>query len=286
MNRRDFLFHLAAASIGLSGSAAAQATPASEIAWPDVAAVPGGVVRVPLGQSPTTPRAAFEGQRVMVLRQPDGWTALVGVALSTAPDAALQLHVDDARGPRTVAFSIQPKQYAQQHLTVAPRHVQLSKKDLARHERERLHLREVLRTFSEAQPASLRLQTPTPGRRSSSFGLRRVFNGESRNPHSGMDIAASTGTPVVAAADGRVIDAGDYFFNGLTVIIDHGQGLLTLYCHLDQITVQPRQAIAAGMPLGTVGATGRVTGPHLHFSVYLNATPVDPALFLPPEAAS
>jgi len=275
MKRRAFLAALPAFAAPAWGSADRGA------ALPRIAAVPGGVARVDLGAADAPPRVMVDGRRALVVRTASAWTALVGIDLQAPPGSTVPVQVIDATGQRELAVRVQPKRYATQQLKVAPRHVQLSAEDLARFERERAHLKQVLQHWSEAPPSTLRLLTPVPGRRSSSFGLRRVFNGEARNPHNGMDIAAPTGTPIVAAGGGEVIDSGDYFFNGRTVIVDHGQGMLSLYCHLDEIGAASGARLAAGAPIGTVGATGRVTGPHLHFSVYLNATAVDPALFLP-----
>lgn len=223
----------------------------------------------------------------MVVAEPQRegyWVAIVGIGLATDPKERQTLTVQAGDGAaREVAFALEPKRYPEQRLTVARRHVDLSSQDLARYERERAHLADVSSRFTASrEPATLRLASPADGPRSSSFGLRRIFNGEKRNPHSGMDIAAATGTPIVAAAAGAVADTGDYFFNGNTVIVDHGQGLLTLYCHLSAIETAVGALVGTGVQIGRVGATGRVTGAHLHFSVYLNATPVDPALFLAP----
>lgn len=243
--------------------------------------VPGGVALLALGPAPQPPRASFNGTPVLVMGDASQWTAVVGIALAAKPGpAAIAVERANGRAPERVAFAIAPAHYAEQRLTVAPGKVDLSKEDLARYERERSHLADVAATFTDATPATLRLLPPTAGPRSSSFGLRRVFNGQARNPHSGMDIAAATGTPVVAPAAGRVIDTGDYFFNGHTLWLDHGGGLLTMLCHLESILVQTGDVVAAGQPVATVGASGRVTGPHLHWSVSLNRTMVDPALFL------
>ena len=260
------------------------ATRATEL--PAQRLAPGGVARIALGESPSAPRVSFNGVPVLVLRDGTQWQAVVGLGLSQAPGSASLVVRRPGEAETQVAFEVKPHAYAEQRLTVAPGHVDLSKADLARHERERTHLATVIASWSDGVPTTLRLQQPTAGTRSSSFGLRRVFNGQSRNPHSGMDIAAAQGMPVVAAAAGRVIDTGDYFFNGNTVWLDHGSGLLTLYCHLSAILVKPGDVVQAGATLGRVGATGRVTGPHLHWSVSLNRAMVDPALFLAPSAAA
>ncbi len=247
--------------------------------------MPGGVAIVELGAAALRPSATFDGRRVMVLSKPERpgfWTAVVGIGLAADPKRRHTLSVFAGDGPaREIALALEPKRYAEQRLTVPRRHVDLSPQDLMRYERERIHLADVSSRFTAShEPATLLLASPAEGTRSSSFGLRRIFNGEKRNPHSGMDIAAPAGTPVVAAAAGAVADTGDYFFNGNTVIVDHGQGFLTLYCHLSEIETTVGAIVDAGVQIGRVGATGRVTGAHLHFSVYLNATPVDPALFL------
>jgi murein DD-endopeptidase MepM/ murein hydrolase activator NlpD len=218
---------------------------------------------------------------VLVLREGGEWIALVGIALAAKAGSKLEVEAQRADGVKRYAITVAPKAYASQHLKVAPGQVDLSPEDLARYEREAAHLAQVRGTFSEEPPSNLAMVQPAPGVRSNSFGKRRFFNGQARNPHGGMDIAAPTGAPVIAAAAGRVIDIGDYFFSGNTIVLDHGAGLLSLYAHLSAIDTATGQAVTAGERIGKVGATGRVTGPHLHFSVYLNTVAVDPALFLP-----
>lgn len=263
--------------------AAAPAPQQSDV-WPHSSQVPGGIARLSLGPAATRPVAHLhEGHGdvpLLVLGDVIEWTALVGIALAAVPgESSITVQTADS-GQRQVAYTVAPKQYREQRLKVAPGTVDLSPEDEARYERERAHQATVMATFTEPLPQALRMRVPVPGRRSSSFGLRRVFNGQSRNPHSGMDIAAATGTPVAAPLPGRVIDTGDYFFNGNTVWLDHGGGLLSMVCHLSAIDVKPGDLLKTGERLGAVGATGRATGPHLHWSVMLNRAMVDPALFL------
>jgi murein DD-endopeptidase MepM/ murein hydrolase activator NlpD len=249
---------------------------------PDAPAdAPGRVARLRLGSADPAPQATLDGRRLMVRRERGEWVALAGIPLSAKAGTKLKVEVTYGSGKREIrSVAVVHKKYLTQHLTVAPDQAELPPEQLALYQQQREHLAQVLRTFTEKGPAGLGLLQPVDGRRSSTFGLRRVINGNPRSPHNGMDIAAPTGTPVAAPIAGRVIDAGDYLFLGNTLILDHGQGLLTLYAHLSAIHAAPGDRVAAGATIGEVGMTGRVTGPHLHFSVYLNAVAVDPAIFL------
>ena len=255
--------------------------PAAVSSLPASHPVPGGIALVDVGDCDArAPRVEFEGYRVMVRRDGGKWRAIVGIPLATEVGRhTIAVRAGDAP-PRHVAFEVKPKEYATQRLKVPPEHVDLSRRDLARVARERLRIDAALEHWSDEEPVALQLVPPVVGPRSSSFGLRRFFNDQVRNPHSGMDIAADAGTPIRAPAPGVVLETGDFFFNGGSVFLDHGNGLVTMYCHLSQIGVKAGQRVATGEVIGKVGASGRATGPHLHWGVSLNRAFVDPALLL------
>jgi biotin carboxyl carrier protein len=245
--------------------------------------VPGGIAVVDLGEANSLrPRATLADRPVLVIQNEGRWIALVGIPLATKPGRHT---VEVCRADRceTLSFKVAPKAYPAQSIRLPKgqeRYVTPHPDDLARIERERKRLEEILATWTERVQVDTDFHLPVRGRLGSLFGLRRFFNGEPRNPHSGLDFIAPQGTPVQAPAAGTVLAAEEFFFTGKAVFLDHGQGLISGYFHLDRIDVQPGQAVQRGEVLGYVGTTGRVTGPHLHFSVYLNRTAVDPELFL------
>lgn len=248
---------------------------------PHESAVPGGVKLLRLNAvADLPPYVEADGHRALVVQDDTAWIAVVGIPLA-APLGARRVMVRGAAGSQELEFNVGEKHYASQSLKVPPRQVNLSPADLARVGRERERLERALGHWSEPPPATLRWPPPVPGVRSGSFGMRRIFNGESRNPHSGMDIAAPAGTPVLLPVAGTVLDTGEFFFTGNTVLIDHGRGLISMYCHLSAVDVQPGQRVGAGTRIGAVGMTGRATGPHLHWALSLNRVWVDPELFLP-----
>ena len=248
-------------------------------ASPRESRVPGGVayVEVPGGTEP--PVVMYDGYRTAVIKRDAKWFAVVGIPLATKPGRQL-LKIESSDGPTEVTFQILDKRYRTQNLTIKnERQVNPAPEDLKRIEAEQQRSSVALSMFTTSE-APLQLASPVKGTRSDSYGSRRVFNGQPRNPHSGMDIAAPTGTPIYAPAAGTVVELGDFFFNGNTLYIDHGNGLVTMYCHLSSIDVKLGDRVKSGDVIGKVGATGRVTGPHLHWGVALNRAMVDPALFL------
>jgi murein DD-endopeptidase MepM/ murein hydrolase activator NlpD len=246
-------------------------------------AVPGGIVVLPLEDRGVAPTASFNGDAVMVVPNGEsgGYLALVGIGLKIKPGSH-RLKVNYGAAQESVPFTVGTKKYREQHIKLSSnKHVNPSQSDLDRYKREAAEQSAAYKIFRDAVPSNVVLDRPVQGGRySSPFGLRRFFNGEERNPHAGLDIAVPQGTPVKASADGVVTIVGDYFFNGKTVFVDHGQGLISMYCHLSEIDVTKGQTVSRGEVVGKVGSTGRSTGPHLHWTVSLNNQRVDPAIFI------
>ncbi|HEY5682735.1 MAG TPA: peptidoglycan DD-metalloendopeptidase family protein [Sulfuricaulis sp.] len=245
--------------------------------------VPGGIAIVPVApDSEPVPRVYYDDRRVLIVSHAEKWRAVVGLPLSLSPGSQI-LRVSDGTGRRRdISFDVRSKNYAAQYLTIKNRRmVEPSAEDLMRIEREQEIIRAAFTTWSDLPLKSLQFRLPVQGRISSIFGLRRFFNNEPRQPHSGIDIAAPTGTPVVAPLAGIVVESGEYFFNGKTIFLDHGQGLVSMFNHLNRILVERGKRVETGEKIGEIGKTGRVTGPHLHWTVSLNNSRVDPELFLP-----
>jgi murein DD-endopeptidase MepM/ murein hydrolase activator NlpD len=242
------------------------------------AAVPGGiaVIELPTG----THAASYQGRPVLLLERAVP-VAVVGISLDAKPG---KHHLDvgtDGSAGQQIPFTVTAKRYPVQRLTIAnDKMVNPDPADLERIERETALMLTQYALYSELRASPFRLSLPAHGAVSSNFGLRRVLNGEPRSPHAGLDIAAKLGDPVTAPAAGVIALTGAFYFNGNAVFIDHGGGLISMLCHLSEIDVQVGDQVERGQLLGRVGATGRATGPHLHWSVSLNGERVDPAAAL------
>jgi murein DD-endopeptidase MepM/ murein hydrolase activator NlpD len=258
------------------------ALPLSANALPEPEAVPGGVALIKLvGDSDRAPRVSYRDHRAMVLRRDGHWTAVVGIPLSAKPGRQ-RLTVQMADGStHSQLFTIRKKKYGTEYITLKNKElVTPNARDLRRIAREHRKIGAALTHWTPTPQPGIRFIPPLHGRISGAFGLRRYFNKKPRKPHSGLDIAAPEGTVIRAPAAGTVVEIGDYFFTGNTVFVDHGQGLVTMYCHMSHVDVKTGQHVRQGEALGKVGMTGRATGPHVHWGVSLNDTMVDPMLFL------
>jgi len=227
-------------------------------------------------------KGSFLGQKLLFTSNEKGrrWSALAAVGLTVSPRShSLTYRADFPDGKKTEGvfhITVLPKIFPLERITVRKKYVDLSRKDLARVHGEKKGLAALYKIRSRKAFWLRGFTAPVEAARGSSFGLRRIFNGEPRSPHSGADLLAGAGTPVKAPDAGRVVMADNLFFSGNTVILDHGGGLYTLYAHLEDFAVRKGQIVRQGSVLGHVGATGRVTGPHLHWGARLNGVRIDP----------
>ena len=238
--------------------------------------VPGGVAVIELGTGAQAPKATYEGKPVLVIKEQDTWRAIVGIPLTVKPGTQTL-----SSGSRQLTFTVGNKKYPEQRITLKnQRQVNPNPADIKRIDNELAIQIKAYRTFSPNTPSNLLLDKPVNGPLSSKFGVRRFFNGEERNPHAGLDFAVPAGTPIKTPAAGKVILIGNYFFNGNTVFVDHGQGFISMFCHMSKIDTKVGQQLARGDVVGKVGSTGRATGPHMHWNISLNDARVDPAIFI------
>jgi murein DD-endopeptidase MepM/ murein hydrolase activator NlpD len=255
--------------------------------------VPGEVVRFEVTTDPgvSSVRGAFRGSPLSFVRagNPAGdgaWSAWGVIPLDAEPGAAgYSLTAERKGGASTATGSIDilAKSFPEQRLTVESKFVNPPKSALARIERERKKLATIYALRTPLPPPSSPFVKPVPGDPTSEFGTRRFFNGEPRAPHPGIDLHAGTGTPVLVAGPGRVALATDLYYSGGTVIVDHGGGLFTVYAHLSKIEAKEGATVGPGDQVGLSGATGRVTGPHLHWGARVGEAIFDPRALLDPR---
>jgi len=252
-------------------------------ASPEQALVPGGIALLPLPDYQMGTKVYFNDKRVAIFSNKNTWFAMAGIGLSTAPgNYAFSINQPDGTTHQS-KVTIKHKKYDEQHLTIKnKRKVNPNKQDTDRIIGESKRKKKAKTQYSATHP-QIDFIWPTTGRISSIFGLRRFFNEQERNPHNGLDIAAEEGTPIKTAADGVVIESGDFFFSGNMVFIDHGQGIISLYAHMSEIAIKTGDIVKQGDIIGNVGQTGRATGPHLHFAIIANHELIDPILMLPKD---
>lgn len=249
-----------------------------QVTLPQDHRIPGGIAVIPLDKTEKTQKVTFNGKKAWQLIDENNqhW-AIIGIPLKQKV-GAVTYKVND----KDFSFMIKDKAYKEQHLTVKRKHSNPPADQIKRIQKESRLSKIAFTTFSNINKGQIysSFLLPTEGPISSPFGLKRFFNEQARRPHSGIDIAAPRGSDIIAPADGEIILTGNFFFNGNSIFIDHGQGLITLYCHMDQLDSKTGDKVKAGDVIGKVGSTGRATGPHLHWTVSLNNSRIEPLLFL------
>ncbi|MEW5975345.1 MAG: M23 family metallopeptidase [Acidobacteriota bacterium] len=250
---------------------------------------PGDIVRLTLKSSRPISSATARFSDSDVLLFPSSgdpsWQGLIGIDLETKPGTYVLRGEVELDGGGTLDFNkpvrIAFKKFPVQRIRVNEKYVSLSPEDSERASNETKKLSQLWGSSSANKLWNGPFIKPVDSSLTSGFGRRRIVNGRPRSPHAGVDFKAGSGVPVVAANSGRVVLAEDLFFSGNTVVIDHGLGLYTLYAHCSKIVVQPGHLVRTGDHIADVGATGRVTGPHLHWSCRLKNARVDPLKLLP-----
>jgi murein DD-endopeptidase MepM/ murein hydrolase activator NlpD len=239
----------------------------------------GGAFLLPIASkdAKTTPKVRFLNKTVPVFRVPGGseFGALIGVDLDAKP-SRYDLVIDGASPPDTRVVEVVPGGFGVQELTLPDDQVFLDKPTLKRVEREKEEMLGAMAPVTGKKLWEGEFIYPVNGKSSGRFGFRRIINGEPRSPHSGEDFSVPEGTPVKATNSGKVVLVGNYFFTGNSIFVDHGLGCYSMYFHLSRIDVKKGQAVKKGAVIGKVGATGRATGPHLHWGIRLNGARVNP----------
>ncbi|KAA0445206.1 MAG: M23 family metallopeptidase [Candidatus Thioglobus sp.] len=244
--------------------------------------IPGGIAVLDFDSNKSNPRAFYKS-RPLFTQHIDGehWQALLGIPLWQKM-GKIAITIKDF-STRTLVVDMKNHQYEEQHITLKgdkKKYVNPNAKYIQRINKERPILSKARVVFSTKILADELFIRPVDGITTSPFGLKRFYNGEPRRAHTGLDYAGDIGTKIKAPAAGKIILTGNFFFNGNAIFIDHGQGLISVYIHTHKILVKQGQMVKQGDIIGTIGQSGRATGPHLHWGVYLNGIAINPNLLL------
>ncbi len=240
----------------------------------------GGIAVLKLDGFKSKPKLFYKASEAKVVKRDGEFFAVIGIGVD---EKVGRRHIVAVDGVKKIDlyFEILPKEYEKEYITLkSSKHVSLSAKNLARHQSEREKSRELFLSFNKNIESDLEFVLPLKGRVSSPFGKKRYYNNKPRSPHKGVDIAAPQGSDIVATQRGLVAISEEFFFNGNTIYIDHGEGVVSMYCHMEKLLVKAGEMVERGQVIGTVGETGRATGPHLHFGLFLNTKAVDPSVFI------